>query len=64
MKPTRDMEKHIDFKKDNTKEVCLGIAFGSGIGIAVGAILNNVELGMVIGASLGVVVGGIIGFLK
>ena len=58
------MEKHADLKRDNTKEVCLGIAFGSGIGILVGTFFDNISLGMTLGACVGIVIGGTIGLFK
>lgn len=58
------MEKHADLKRDNTKEVCLGIAFGSGIGILVGTFFDDVALCMTLGACVGIVIGGIMGLFK
>lgn len=41
---------------EENKSIALGICFGSGIGIFLGALLGNVALGLGAGGSLGVVV--------
>ncbi|NLM33904.1 MAG: glycine zipper family protein [Clostridiales bacterium] len=49
---------------DENKYVALGICFGSGLGIFVGALFNNVMLGLSAGGVLGIIYGVTIGMLK
>lgn len=64
------MEKNINAANtisnvsDENKYVALGICFGSGLGILVGAIINNVTLGLSAGGVLGIIFGVTIDMLK
>lgn len=49
-------ESKKDALYEENKSIALGICFGSGIGIFLGALLGNVVLGLSAGGSLGVVV--------
>lgn len=49
-----EVKKDALYEENN--KVALGICFGSGIGIFLGALLGNVALGLGAGGSLGVVV--------
>lgn len=49
---------------DDNREIGLGICFGSGIGIVMGAVFDNVGLGLSAGGVIGVLVGIMIQFLK
>lgn len=47
-------EKKEQVKEDDLKEVALGICFGSGIGIVIGAIINMPSFGLSLGGVLGI----------
>lgn len=49
---------------DDNREIGLGICFGSGIGIVMGAVFDNVVLGLSAGGVLGVLIGIMVQFLK
>ena len=49
---------------DDNREIGLGICFGSGIGIVIGAVFDNVVLGLSAGGVLGILVGIMVQFLK
>ena len=49
---------------DDNKEVALGICFGTGAGIFVGAVMGNVAFGLSAGGVLGIIAGVIVGGLK
>lgn len=51
-------------KKDDNASVGLGICFGSGMGIVLGAILGNVALWLSVGAAVGVVLGSSYDLIK
>lgn len=54
------MEEKINERKmglDDNREVALGICFGSGIGILVGAVLGNAAFGLSGGGVIGILVG-------
>lgn len=42
---------------DENREIALGICFGSGIGVLVGAVLGNVGFGLSGGGVIGILVG-------
>ncbi|NLP28765.1 MAG: hypothetical protein GX370_08425 [Clostridia bacterium] len=58
------MEEKINAVSEENKYVALGICFGSGIGIFLGALFNNVMMGLSAGGVLGVIAGVTIGSLK
>jgi F0F1-type ATP synthase assembly protein I len=49
---------------DENREVALGICFGSGIGIIIGAIANNVVFGLSAGGVLGILAGTMVKMLR
>lgn len=49
---------------EENKYVGLGICFGTGIGIFIGALINNVMLGLSAGGVLGILFGATIGMMK
>ena len=49
---------------DDNREIGLGICFGSGIGIVIGAVFDNVVLGLSAGGVLGILVGITVQFFK
>ena len=64
---SKGMEENIKSRNavtDENREVALGICFGTGAGIFVGAVMGNVAFGLSAGGVLGVVAGVIIGGLN
>jgi uncharacterized membrane protein len=49
--------KRKDVKVDENKEIAMGICLGSGMGIILGAIFNNVMFGLSAGGVFGVLIG-------
>jgi uncharacterized membrane protein len=49
--------KRKDVTVDENKEIAMGICLGSGMGIILGAIFNNVMLGLSAGGVFGVLIG-------
>jgi F0F1-type ATP synthase assembly protein I len=49
--------KRKDVYVDENREIAMGICLGSGLGIILGAIFNNVMLGLSAGGVVGVLVG-------
>ncbi|NLZ47502.1 MAG: hypothetical protein GX895_01735 [Clostridiales bacterium] len=64
MEENIDKAKSINTVSDENKYVALGICFGSGLGIFIGALFNNVMLGLSAGGVLGIIFGVTIGMLK
>jgi uncharacterized membrane protein len=58
-----DKLKNIDIA-DDYKEVAMGICFGSGAGIVLGAIFNNVGFGFSVGGVMGIIVGSVVRVLR
>jgi uncharacterized membrane protein len=49
--------KRNDVTVDENREIAMGICLGSGMGIILGAVFNNVTLGLSAGGVLGALVG-------
>jgi F0F1-type ATP synthase assembly protein I len=61
------MQEKIKSREDafaEDREVALGICFGSGLGIIIGAVANNVVLGLSAGGVLGILVGTMVKILR
>lgn len=64
---SKGMEENIKGRNgvtEDNREVALGICFGTGAGIVVGAIIGNIMLGLSAGGVLGIIAGVIVGELK
>lgn len=55
-----DKVKTANNTADENREVALGICFGSGAGIILGAIFNNILLGLSAGGVVGVLIGTVV----
>jgi hypothetical protein len=47
----------------NTKFLPIGLVLGGGIGIIVGAAMNNISMGIVFGGGFGLIIGLVIGMI-